>query len=280
MPQRNVMPTLPNQQNQRQQPVRRPPQKNGGNKGINVKALVILVIVVIAIIVIIIVGSNASTNYESQPAESTVATESVPEVTTTTATEPPEPVELDPSENNGTQITDLLAEGSVLSEANKYTLVTDIAYANAYSVADSTVISLDKNLTLVPSASCAYSYGFNTANITHNSGALLSIARRQAVNRKEMPTISEYTASLEQMAKANGVIKPTFGEVYVGSSKCGVYVKGTLKANKEETTKTILLMHFSGDPEIYSMAAIYNTQDELDLLLNSVKLYSATLKLN
>lgn len=280
MPQRNVMPVLPNQQNQRQQPQKKPPQTGG----VNVKALVIIGIVVIGIIVLIAVKGGKPNKYESNTeslvtADSTPV-ETTPVETTPVVTEPPEPVEIDPSENAGTQITDLLAEGSVFHDANKYTLVTDIGYSNANSVADNTVISLDSNLTLYPSASCAYSYEFNTVNITHSSGSVLTLTRKAAYDKRYMPTVEEYTASLQTIAKSNGIVKPVYGEVYVGSNLCGTYVKGTLKANKEETDKTIVVMHFSGSPEIYSLAAIYSTQDEFDILLNSIRLYNTTLKLN
>lgn len=271
MAQRNVMPTLPNQ---RPQQMKKPSQN--GNKGINIKAIVILVIIIIGIVVLLIVKGNEPNKYENSSSSS----ESSSSVESSEPEEPPVPVEKDPSENSGTQMTDLLVDGSVFKTENKYVLATDIAYPGAISVADNTVISLDNNLTLVPSASCAYSYEFNTANITHSSGALLTVTRRQSTDRRNMPTTDDYKASLEEIAVANGIDNPTYGEVYVGSSKCGMYVKGNLKANKEVTDKTILILHCSGDPEIYSLAVIYKTQDELDLLFNSVKLYNSSLKLN
>lgn len=279
MPQRNVMPTLPNQVPPRQQ---KPGNPKRNDNGLNVKALIILAAVVIGIIILIIVKGNSPSKYEQSDSSLVAATSSeVPEATTSDPIESePVVVEADPADNAGTELTDLLAEGSVFNDANKYVLATDINYPGAVSCADSTVVSLDKNMTLSPSASCAYAYGFNSVNITHTSGSVLYLARDAAADYRNMPTAEDYLASLEVIAKKNGVVKPLAGKVYVGSSCCGSYVKGTLKVNKEETDKTLLLMHISGNPEIYSVAVIYTSQDELDILLNSLKLYGSSLKLN
>lgn len=267
------MPTLP-PRNQPQQPQRPHGNKAPGN-GVNKKALVIFGVVVVGVIVMISVGTcRSNSNVDTEPDYTVSSSEpEIPDVVSSTP--PPEPPA--PEENSGTEIP--LVSGAIYRDSDKFVLASDIMYSETKSVADVSTISLNEYLTVKPNAACTYNFEPNTLIMTHNTGSLISLTRAKYASTETLH-VEEFDPILAEHATANGVENPYYGNIYLGTVLRGRYVTGTVTPAGDTESKTFLLCYFYGDPEIYTMTALYNSDDAFNLLLNSISWNKNAIQLN
>ncbi len=269
---KNVIPTLP-PHNQPQRPQRSQNNKPSGN-GVNVKAIIILVVIAVGIIVLISVRSCVPAGTNSEPESIIYSEPIVSDVVSITPT-PPEPPT--PEENSGTEIP--LVSGAIYRDIDKFVLASDVVFTETKSVADVSLISLNESLTVKPNATCTYDFEPNTIIITHNTGSLISITRAKYAG-VETPTSEQFDTLLSGHAEANGVEKPVYGNLYLGTTLRGRYVTGIVTPAGDVEPKTFLLCYFYGDPEIYTITALYNSDDAFNVLLNSISWNKSTIQLN
>lgn len=265
---KNVMPTLP-PRNQPQQPQN---NKSSGT-GVNKKGLIALVVVAVVIIGIIALRNCSSADSEKEPANtSTIASTTVESVVVeSVVVEPPAP-----EENSGTEIP--LVSGAIYKDIDKFVLASDVAYPETKSVADVSLIYLNDNLTIRPNTACTYAFEPNTIIMTHNSGSLISVSRAKYTG-SDTPSTGEFDSLLAENAEANGVKNPVYGNLYVGTTLRGRYVTGEVTPAGSTESETFMLGYFYSDPEVYTLTALYNSDDAFKVLLNSISLNKNAIQL-
>lgn len=296
MANKNVMPVLPPRntpQSQANKPNNQKPSK------VNIKALVIFGIVVIAIIILIVtrncIGTEPPIIDDSYDTESV---ESIPEYSM------PEESTPGPAENSGTEYpAENLAV--VFKDNNRYVLATDVEFTNVVNVADETAIVVDTYLSLRPTDQCVYRFDTNEVTITHANSSMVNIKRAYYKSDDAYGSDNNKTFTyqlLAKNAKANGIMQPLYGDVYLGTKWAGKYVKGYVSVAKEkneleeddsevESSSTdsevieteevpFILAYIFSSEEVYTVSLFYTTQDTQEVLFNTILIENSQLRLN
>lgn len=252
------MPTLPHQPGGSQQS----PQNNGVSK----KGLVIFAVIAIVIVLIIVFRSLTGSDQSD-----TSIPESEPETTSyiTEASSEPEVVEPpDPSENDGTSIPVL--DGVIFKGTDGYIFASDVGFSETKTIADITSIVMDDNVSIKPVASCIYYSAANSVSITHTSGSVLSVYRAYLKSSEDESSGDLYDTQLQQHARANGFTNTSIGDVFINTSRCGRYIRGTVTPANASEPMTCILCYFNFDKYIYTCTALFNSQDTCDMLFGSL----------
>ena len=266
MANRNVMPTLPPQNNPRPTVPNGPngPVGNGNGGGVNKKALAIIAAVALGIVILLVSKSCSSSNDKPEEPDPAITTAVTTVVTEPVVIEPP-----DPSENTGTEIP-ILTEGTIFKDTNKYILASNVAFPETKAVADIVTLQVDEKLSIKPASSCVYTNSANSVNITHTSGSVLNLYRAEVIDRDLKLESADYDAELRRHAQMNGVTDFTFGDVFIHTTNCGRYVRGTVTPAGSTEPMTYMLCYFKNDLQMYTCVILYNSEDACQILTDSI----------
>lgn len=244
-----------------QRPVQKSNQHNKSGKP-PIKMIVILAVVVLLIIIWLV-----STGGKSDSASSRVESEAIEYTTlvTTIYTEP-EPTIVDTFDEDYDII--ITTSDFIEKTSKQFKFNSSLTYPDSYTLSNGVSIKLSDDMTITPIKSCTYAYDVNKIDITHSSGAVLSIQRS---GHDDSIKYDDMANSITAMLKKGSAKKINISNVYVGTKLCGKAGKGTVvDASGTELEMTLIDIYYSNC--LYTMISLADdsSSDFIDLLLNNI----------
>ena len=247
-----------------QKPNKKPMSVFGNKKELIKKIIPIIIAVLIVVIAVVAVPKskqNAETSVpESLPVYSVPESEPLPEISD---------VNVDFSS------IEISEESSFSIEGANLVFGQNIIYSDAEPIANATAFSMGKLCSITPIKNCTYRFNTNQIDMTHNSGAMLSINRASLA--KDKFNTEAIDTQLTEILASGKALSINLGAVFVGASQSGRMATGTIKIGEKDYTMQVMMIGEGN--ELFTIVGISDdvSQDFLELMYKNITIQQGSL---